>query len=400
MKYKLNRATEILSTDGPLKLARRLSEYFKIKYYVKNNSVDIDGLEEICDRVWHFEKEEALAYSDFTNPDVPIDFAQYSSNYQPEQSFICEVPSCYLVGPAAAGFSNNGRLILETVGGDIDNLISRYSNFLGKRKPKELFAKFDHESPQTDYQSYSHVFPLVPSYDRYYYHWITIYLTRLRMLEKYEKLTGNEPTVLIESDPPSFVKETLELLGYGPDRVVEWQGGKQRINNLIVTNHRIQNGVIGLYQHSLKDYTWLRRKIRSAISGGPEVTNSKKIYISRQEAETGRKVINIDKLNNVLESYGFESVVLESMSSARQFEIIAGSDMIIGPHGAGLVNMIFANDPVIIELLPDSHIKPSFYMISNIIGFEYRCIVCESRDKDDIIVDVDAVADMLDEYET
>lgn len=400
MKYKVKRAIDILSQDGPLKVIDRITGYIKINYYVKNNSVDNDELEAICDRIWYYEKEGEIAYSASANEDIPVEFSQYSSHYQPDQPFICEVPSGYLVGPAATGFSNDGRLILETVGGNIDNLVSRYSNFFGERGPRELFVEFERESPQTDYQSYSQVFPLVSSYDRYYYHWITIYLTRLRMLEQYEQLTDNKPVVLIESDPPTFVTETLALLGYGPERVIEWHGGKQKINNLVVSNHRIQNGVIGLYQHSRQDYTWLREKIRSAISSGSKFENGRKIYISRQEADTGRKVINYDMLTSRLESYGFESVVLESLPIQRQFEILVGADMIIGPHGAGLANMIFADDPVIIELLPESHIKPSFYMISKTMGFEYRCVICESRDNDDMIVDVDELSDILDEYIT
>lgn len=398
MTFKSKRAIEILFTEGPLKLVNRLFEYFTIKYYVSNNSVDNDELDELCDRIWHFETEDEITYSDSTGDDLPTEFAPYLSGYQPKQPFIGEIPSCYVLGPGAAGFSTDGRLILETVGGDLDNLVSRYSNVFGNRRPRELFAKFDQESPRTEYESYSHVFPLVSSYDRYYYHWITIYLTRLRMLEEYEQLTDTTPVVLIESDPPSFVRETLELLGYGPERVIEWKGGKQKVKNLLVSTHRIQNGVIGLFQHSLEDYNWLRRKIRTSIIDRSNVDDDRRIYISRQEAEAGRRVVNYDELMSELASYGIESVVLESMPMERQLEIIVGSDLIIGPHGAGLANMIFADDPAVIELLPESQIKPSYYMLSDVMGFDYRCIVCESREKDDIIVDVDKVADILDEY--
>lgn len=398
MTFKSKRAIEILLTEGPPKLAHRLIEYFTIKFYVTNNSVDDDELDELCERIWYFETEDEITYSDHPDDGLPTEFSPYLSGFHPKQPFIGEISPCYLLGPAAAGFSTDGRLILETVGGDFDNLVSRYSNIFGNRSPRDVFAKFEMESPRFDYDSYSHVFPLVPSYDRYYYHWITIYLTRLRMLEKYEQLTGHTPVVLIESDPPSFVKETLGLLGYGPERLIEWQGGKQQVDNLLVSTHRIQNGVIGLFQHSLEDYHWLRRRIRSSIIDSSNIAEGRRIYISRQEAATGRRVVNHDEFMEELASYGIEPFVLESMPIERQLEIIVGSDLIIGPHGAGLANMIFANEPDVIELLPESHMKPSFYMLSDIMGFDYRCIVCESRENHDIVVDLDEVSDVLDDF--
>ena len=67
----------------------------------------------------------------------------------------------------------------------------------------------------------------------------------------------------------------------------------------------------------------------------------------------------------------------------------------MGPHGAGLVNMIFANQPLIIEMFPEDTLKPHFYFISNMMGFDYEPMVTEAQNSN-LIVDTESLRDFLD----
>ncbi len=57
--------------------------------------------------------------------------------------------------------------------------------------------------------------------------------------------------------------------------------------------------------------------------------------------------------------------------------------------------MLFAKDPLIIELLPETMLEPYFYNLSQMMEYEYEGIVTAAVN-DDLIVDVDSLSDRLD----
>jgi capsular polysaccharide biosynthesis protein len=124
--------------------------------------------------------------------------------------------------------------------------------------------------------------------------------------------------------------------------------------------------------------------------------NIKKIYISRQEASRERMVVNQNQLNGILEKHGFETYKLESLPFKEQLEIFYKSDVIMGPHGAGLLNMIFADDPIIIELFPESVIKPHFHFLADMFNFDYTSIVVKSEGNN-LIINPDELDEVLSE---
>lgn len=382
MKKAASRA-EIKIQKGVLR--KQLADGIVDREYLEKELVD-------SGQIWYGETEPLISYTSPKDKKAPEELAQYISNYQPEQPFICELSDVTLCGPSAVAFSDQGDLILESVGGSKEFLFSRYKEFLGDKPVRTLLKGTTSE--QAEISSASYVFPLVPVYNRYYYHWILLYLPKLRMLQQYEANTGNDPVVLVEEDPPSFVMEFLSLLGYSSDRVIEWVGGKQRVESAVITNQRIHSTGLNTYEQSVKDYIWLRDRILSQVS--TQKDSEEKIYISRQKANRGRKVANYKEVLEELEARGFESVVLESLPIREQIKIISKADTIVSPHGAGLVNMIFAEDPTVIELFPDNVIKPHFYMLADLMGFEYRSLVTDSVEWNNLQVDIETLREILD----
>ena len=110
-------------------------------------------------------------------------------------------------------------------------------------------------------------------------------------------------------------------------------------------------------------------------------SDGKIIYISRQNVskERGRKVLNYDSIISVIDEFNGQSYTLEEMTFEEQVALFAESDLIISPHGAGLLNMTFADNPTVVELFPDSVLKPHFYFMSDMLGFEYSPLVTESE---------------------
>jgi Glycosyltransferase 61 len=80
----------------------------------------------------------------------------------------------------------------------------------------------------------------------------------------------------------------------------------------------------------------------------------RRIYVSRK-LTTARRVINDDAVVEVLRDSGFDIVYLEQMPLAEQIRIFRESDVVIGPHGAGLANIVFSNHgTTLIEFLQES----------------------------------------------
>jgi hypothetical protein len=102
-------------------------------------------------------------------------------------------------------------------------------------------------------------------------------------------------------------------------------------------------------------------------------TDDKHIYVSRNDAK--RKVINENELfEKVLDKFNFKRVCLSQLTFAEQVNIFYNANMIIAPHGAGLVNLIFCkSDTKVIELFPDQFLKGGtcYWAISECLRLDY-----------------------------
>lgn len=367
---------------------------------IQHRSISRTQLQNIAangDRIWYTGREKPIKISPPTHETLREAFKSYPKEYNPQRAFVCELEDCHLIGPNAVGVSKDNRLILETI--DVISVMH-----LGS--PTQVLKRLiGLRTGSIDNHEATRVFPLI-SPDPSFYHWMLEYLPRLRLLDHYEKETGYEPTVLIESDSPKFVRDTLELAGYGTSRCEEWTGGEKCVKHLIVPSKRThafnyQDPSESNYQPSQTDYYWLRDKIRSnSNQNRSTVDKSSKIYISRQKAppKRGRKVANYHQFVNELRDQGFTPYILEDLSFQEQVDLFTDADVILGPHGAGFANMIFSNDPLIIEMFPNNIVRPHFYFLSNVMDFEYEGIVTESH-KGNLLVDLDLFRDRINEID-
>jgi glycosyl transferase family 61/glycosyl transferase family 92 len=78
-----------------------------------------------------------------------------------------------------------------------------------------------------------------------------------------------------------------------------------------------------------------------------------RVYVSRR-LTTARRVLNEAEVITTLRDFGFEPLCLEQMSLEEQIKVFRESEVIIGPHGAGLANIVFSNPgTTLIEFLQD-----------------------------------------------
>ena len=125
---------------------------------------------------------------------------------------------------------------------------------------------------------------------------------------------------------------------------------------------------------------------------------NRRILISRQRTARGqiRCILNEDELFTALEPHGFERIVLEDLAPAQQIELFFDAAMVVGAHGAGLANLLFAQGAKVVELFPQKWVVPHYYFLSKGLGHEYTyCLGNEKSRKSNFRVDVQAVTKIV-----
>ena len=113
----------------------------------------------------------------------------------------------------------------------------------------------------------------------------------------------------------------------------------------------------------------LRAQLRKIDAPGSDT--NKRIYVTRKRAKT-RRLINEEELVSMLAAeFGFRCLQNEAFSLVDQLSLYRESEIVIGPHGAGLTNIVFSACPeFLIELFNTR--QQSFYgRLSEALDIQY-----------------------------
>jgi tetratricopeptide (TPR) repeat protein len=122
------------------------------------------------------------------------------------------------------------------------------------------------------------------------------------------------------------------------------------------------------------------------------------LYISRGHAP-GRLLTNEAELQSALERhFGAECVHMEALAFDTQVWLANRAQIIIGPHGAGLTNVCFAEEGVwLVELIPERHPVAIFRDLADSVGARYVPIAGQVNDLESLSwsVDIERVLDVV-----
>jgi capsular polysaccharide biosynthesis protein len=201
-----------------------------------------------------------------------------------------------------------------------------------------------------------------------YGHWLMDVLTRLAVLERlgFNWRQGNH--FFVNGVQRAFQRRSLELLGIPESK---WISGVEtphiQCERLIAPS---QAGMSG----NLPDWAvgWLREKFLPHAQD-PEL--GKKVFILRTQT-VGRRLLNQVAISKTLESYGFASVTLESLSFEEQIGVFANAEIVIGANGSGMFNIIFCKQGTkVIELFGDSSVNVCQWAASQSVSLNYAYLV-------------------------
>ena len=137
---------------------------------------------------------------------------------------------------------------------------------------------------------------------------------------------------------------------------------------------------------------WYLTQLRQALLPDRPSRRSERIYIVRKGS---RRVVNESELLDRLRRHGFRPVALEELSFEEQIRLFHDAEAVVGTHGAGLTNLLFATDALVVEIFPTFSVFPHFLLMAASLDHQYRYVPGTSTDnsekQEDFETDVRAV---------
>jgi capsular polysaccharide biosynthesis protein len=99
--------------------------------------------------------------------------------------------------------------------------------------------------------------------------------------------------------------------------------------------------------------------------------SGRRLYISRGLAGY-RRVLNESEVVSFLTERGFEVAAMETMSVPEQAAVMAACDVVIGPHGGGMSNLVFCTPGTkVVEIYSPELVATYFWRLSNRLDLDY-----------------------------
>jgi capsular polysaccharide biosynthesis protein len=201
-----------------------------------------------------------------------------------------------------------------------------------------------------------------------YHHWLWDDLPRLMTALPH---LPSDTQFLIPEKPKDYHIEALGALGIEQSRLVEHSAEVEtKTENLWFASPLGHSEWAATAPEIASKLRERFRKYADSNSVG-----ERKIYISRQKARQ-RRFVNENELIPIIKEQGFEMVFAEDLNFREQAKIFGQAICILGVHGAGLTNMIFANsgcEVLEIQLNDPNCSRTHYWMMASILGHSYYC---------------------------
>lgn len=199
-----------------------------------------------------------------------------------------------------------------------------------------------------------------------YYHFVFDLIPRLALLETWSKVIDKYavPASLMPAQT-----EALDLLGITEARrLVLTEHSHLQVANLVLPS---LPGSEGCYPPWAIEF--LRGKVRDLARG--VVGRGDRIFVLRG-ASANRPLHNEVELEAIAKAQGFQSVRLEQMTFLEQIATFRDAEVVVGAHGAGFANIVFAERARLLEIMSGDYIRlDCYFTLCSRLGFDYRCCI-------------------------
>ena len=193
----------------------------------------------------------------------------------------------------------------------------------------------------------------------------------------------------------------LELAGVALPRMeIVSPATPMDVGDLTFSSYLSHSSLISIFSRSIFDRMAARVSAEAA-----RMPTRRNIYVWR--ADTRARVMrNEDELvERLVQRLGVQPVVLSTLTLDEQILLFKGAQVVIGPHGAGLANIVFCRpNTVLYELIPHHYINPVVNHLAQLRGMHYWCDVHRAETRPDLwrhqtpwTVDIEAVERRVEE---
>ena len=201
-------------------------------------------------------------------------------------------------------------------------------------------------------------------------HKITEFLLRLFILKEFKNIkkvyVPDELKALIHSLKINIYLGNIEINYY-----------KSHENYFFYNAHYLSHIETRKYNSTYKKSVQVLKKI---INSQKFVRNSKYKYILISRENNKRKLLNEAELFQALEPLGFLKINFEKLNIKEQINISRNAKVIIGYHGAGLMNCFFmSRNSTFIEIVNAHYNHPLFKLISKLLKLNYKNFFCSEN---------------------
>jgi capsular polysaccharide biosynthesis protein len=236
-----------------------------------------------------------------------------------------------------------------------------------------------------------------------YYHWLFQLLPRYELIRLAGVPISKIDYFYVNNYNSRFQRDTLASLGVERSKIIDGvQAPYLRARELIVPSVPLGGGCFRPWMVDFLRNSFLPSNWRETNSSG------RRLYISRGLASY-RRVLNEDKVVELLKKRRFEIVAMETMPISEQAAVLASCEAIVAPHGGGMSNIIFCSPGTkIVEIYSPELVATYYWKLSNVLDLEYYYVLGQgdpaTLDPDypqswdshtDIVVDLDTLEQTL-----
>jgi Glycosyltransferase 61 len=206
-------------------------------------------------------------------------------------------------------------------------------------------------------------YTLARAFDNYY-HWLVQTVTGLDWALR--SLPGTEVT-LLSGHLNGWQAEMLAILGH--DRIPRIALDPNHHYSIpLLEYNEFQNGSTSFAVSRAAQATF-GRLASAAVDASPAQADI--LYVARTDSKN-RVADNEAEVIKLLEAQGVHIVVPGQLSVSQQINLFHKADAVLGPHGAGMTNIVFCRPgTVFYEFLPAHYLNPCFSRLAEAARLHY-----------------------------
>jgi Glycosyltransferase 61 len=214
-----------------------------------------------------------------------------------------------------------------------------------------------------------------------YFHWLMDSLPRVWLLQRRRAAVSSAKWLVGPLNTPMHVA-TLRLFDVRPEdcvwfepQVVEFKRSVHsvfRFHEPIGLRPSFNDGVH--HKGWSPDYLQELRDRAIARHGHPTGPDNLRLYVARGDSGH-RQIVNDSDVRALMEEFGFTIVTPGTLSFEQQVSMFSRARVIVGTHGAGMTNIIWAPPGArVLEFMPYSFGDPNYRFITQFCGHQYSCL--------------------------